>query len=76
MSTVLRHVRYVQKQHVLCEIRDSHDAKKIVFWDVIPCSLVDMYPEDGGSGSLLNVGTYLPNCTAAQYRDHIASIVL
>jgi hypothetical protein len=40
-----------------------------VFWDVMPCSLIDRYKylhlqENGGSRFLQNVGTYVPNCMA------------
>jgi hypothetical protein len=38
-------------------------VKIIVFWDVAPCSLIDVYQllcsEDGGSRFLYNVGKYL-----------------
>jgi hypothetical protein len=56
--------------------------KMIVFWDVAPCSLVDIdwrfrgvyclhhryRPGDGGSKHLWNVGQFLRDCTAQNTR--------
>jgi hypothetical protein len=40
-----------------------------VFWVVTPCSVVVVYPEDGGSMDLRNVGILQQHHTASQPED-------
>jgi hypothetical protein len=68
------------------QVLTAASMKIIVFWDVAPCSLIEVYqrfrgtycihhhsPDDGGSKHLRNVGKFLPDYTAQHPRRQPSS---